>query len=86
MAKNGGEPGLEPGTSRTLSGNHTSRPHALVISTCFLKGNNFVYIHIVLPICFGGSFTALGNRSLATRPLYPHPEKNHGGQVLVESG
>lgn len=86
MAKKWGEPGLEPGTSRTLSGNHTSRPHALVISICFLKGNNFGYIHIVLPICFGATFTALGNQSLATRPLYPHPEKNHGGQVPAESG
>ena len=28
-AKRGGAPGIEPGTSRTLSGNHTTRPSAL---------------------------------------------------------
>ena len=28
-AKRGGVPGIEPGTSRTLSGNHTTRPNTL---------------------------------------------------------
>ena len=33
VPKIGGAPGIEPGTSRTLSGNHTTRPSALILLT-----------------------------------------------------
>ena len=32
LAKRGGVPGIEPGTSRTLSGNHTTRPNTLKLT------------------------------------------------------